>query len=570
MSKNPKPLAVALPRVSTDKQFYQGDSIETQITKIDMAAKRGGVEIVRYFVEHYSGRKTERAVIDDLLTFLDRNPEIKIVYIVQIDRFSRAGPEGYLHLKRKLYQRGVELRDVMGIIQKANNSLAHLDVEYDWSVRSPSQTSEVIHAEYANLDVVNILTRTIGQQIAMERKGYQTRPPDFGFANKRIDTPEGKQATIMVPLEPEATWIRAIFKLRAECKLSDPEICDRINAMGYAGRTRKKHDPKTGKVIGTTRKRELYPVLLQQYVRRTIYCGIRKGKWTEGKAIKTKFDGLVSVELFNKANRGAKQISENSDGTISVCTGESRIKACHKHNSEFLLRHVVHCPACDKPFLASKSRSKSGKYFGYFHCARGHKSVRVPQHEFHTITGNYLESLKAKPGFLGWFREVVRETWVAKNKNRLGELAAIDEYIATLRERQDNILERIAVSSSVIVQAKLEREVEQLEAQILKAQRERESSSLTEQQIEQFFNLAKDRMEHPKKYALGGVTKIEMDKIWGTIFTRPPSYLDLLDGTPDLRLIYRLNRSFASDQKVLASRIAMNWNTFVDDVKNWL
>ncbi len=51
MNNSDRLLAVALQRVSSDKQFYLGDSIDTQKNKIDMLAERDNSDIVRYFVE---------------------------------------------------------------------------------------------------------------------------------------------------------------------------------------------------------------------------------------------------------------------------------------------------------------------------------------------------------------------------------------------------------------------------------------------------------------------------------------------------------------------------------------
>jgi len=246
-------LAIALLRVSTDKQFHHGDSLETQRKRVDMVSQRDGMDIVRYFTEHYSGRKTDRAVIDELLKFLDANAgEIQAVYIVQIDRFTRAGSDMYLQLKKQLYNRGVELRDAMGIIQKSINTLEHVGFEYPWSVTSPSRTAEVMQAEYANQEVNQILTRTIGQQIKLAQEGYQTRSADLGFRNVKITKPDGRKATIMEPLEPEATWIRTIFELRASGEWSDEYICERLNNMGFESRAMHRRDKQTGEVIGLT------------------------------------------------------------------------------------------------------------------------------------------------------------------------------------------------------------------------------------------------------------------------------------------------------------------------------
>jgi len=559
-------LAIALLRVSTEKQFHHGDSLDTQRRRVDMVAERDGLDIVRYFTEHYSGRKTDRAVIDELLEFLDTNAgEIQAVYIVQIDRFTRAGSDMYLQLKKQLYSRGVELRDAMGIIQKPINTLEHVGFEYPWSVTSPSRTAEVMQAEYANQEVNQILTRTIGQQIKLAQEGYQTRSADLGFRNVKITKPDGRKATIMEPLEPEATWIRTIFELRASGEWSDEHICERLNNMGFESRAMHRRDKQTGEVIGLTGRNPLSVKQLQRIVRKPIYCGIRIGKWTHGEPIRTPFDGLVSIDLFNKANFGAVTISENGN-TLEIAYGESRKRNSHRQNIDFIYRYVVMCPKCEKPFWASKSRGKSGKYWGYFHCARKHESITIPQKEFQKTVGSYLESLQAKPGFLGLFKEVVRETWVSKNKARETEIKLINNHINNLELRQKNLLDRLTFSNSEIVQGKLEDEIEEIEQAINSAKKSKPDFDLTAQQIVEFFARAKDRLEHPRKFVEKAQTKAEIEKTWQTIFAKPPTFAEIDSGTPELTLLYRFNREFDSDKSQMAAHLSENWNTFVEQL----
>lgn len=563
-------LGIALLRVSTDKQFHHGDSLDTQKQRVDMVAERDGLDIVRYFTEHYSGRKTDRAVINELLEFLDVNSgEIQAVYIVQIDRFTRAGSDMYLFLKKQLYSRGVELRDAMGIIQKPVNTLEHVGFEYDWSVTSPSRAAEVMQAEYANQEVNQILTRTIGQQIKLAQEGYQTRSADLGFRNIKITKPDGRKATIMEPLEPEATWIRTIFELRASGEWADEYICERLNNMGFESRAMHRRDKQTGEVIAITGRKPLSVKQLQRIIRKPIYCGIRVGKWTHGEPIKTPFDGLISIDLFNKANFGAVTISENGN-KLEIACGESRKRNSHRQNVDFIYRHVVMCPKCEKPFWASKSRGKSGKYWGYFHCARKHESITIPQKEFQKTVGSYLDSLEAKPGFLGLFKEVVRETWVSKNKARETEIKSINDHINNLELRQKNLLDRLTFSNSEIVQKKLEAEIEEIEQAINSARKSKPDFDLTEQQIEEFFARAKDRLEHPRKLVEKAQTKAEIEKTWQTIFAKPPTFAEIDSGTPELTLLYRLNLDFDDDKSQMAAHLSENWNTFVKELREMI
>lgn len=556
-------LAIALLRVSTDKQFHFGDSIDTQKQRVDLTAERDGASIISYFIEHYSGRKTDRVVIEELLVFLDTHPgEISTVYIVEINRFTRAGTEVYLYLKRQLHQRGVDLCDAMGVIQKSINTLEHTGFEYDWSITSPSRTAEVMQAEYANQEVNQILTRTIGQQIKLAQAGYQTRSADFGFRNIKITKPDGKKATIMEALEPEASWVRAVFELRAAGAHSDQQICDHVNVMGYRSRVFHRRDKRTGQVVGAAGQSKLYVKQLQRLISKPIYCGIRVGKWTHDEPLKVPFPGLVSVELFNRANHGSVTLIEASDGQMSVQYGQSRKRNSHREKREFILRHVVTCPQCRKPFWASKSRGKSGRYFGYFHCNRGHKAESYSEAEFQKTVGSYLNGLAAKPGFLGLFREVVREVWVEKSQARLRDITMIDDHKKALQLKQDNALERLTTSSSSLVQSKLENEIEEIEKAIEKCTAQRPTGELETHQIDELFQKARHRLEHPVEYAMDAGSKPEIEKVWRTIFLQPPTIAELESGTPDLTLLYRLNRDFKGDKRQMAADLSANWNSF--------
>jgi len=473
----------------------------------------------------------------------------------------------YLQLKKQLYSRGVELRDAMGIIQKPINTLEHVGFEYDWSVTSPSRTAEVMQAEYANQEVNQILTRTIGQQIKLAQEGYQTRSADLGFRNVKITKPDGRKATIMEPLEPEATWVRTIFELRASGEWADEHICERLNNMGFESRTMHRRDKQTGQVIGLTGRKPLSVKQLQRIVRKTIYCGVRIGKWTHGEPIKTPFDGLISIELFNKANFGAVLIKKG-DSKLSIEYGESRKRNSHRQNIDFIYRHVVMCPECKKPFWASKSRGKSGKYWGYFHCARKHSSITIPEKEFQKTIGSFLDKLEAKPGFLGLFKEVVRETWISKNKSRIIEIKSIDTHINNLKLRQSNIIDRLTTTSSEIVQHKLEAEIEDIEAAINSAEKSKPKYSLSQEQIDAYFMKAKDRLEHPRIFIEKALTKAELEKLWQTIFSQAPTYTEINSGTPNLTLLYRLNRDFDGDKEQLAAHLSKNWNTFVEELRD--
>ena len=96
-------LAISLLRVSSDRQYQEGQGINVQKRTIDYFAERNEYAIVRYFVEHYSGRKADREVLEEIIEYLAKNEgEISALIVSQIDRFTRAGADVYLYLQKQL------------------------------------------------------------------------------------------------------------------------------------------------------------------------------------------------------------------------------------------------------------------------------------------------------------------------------------------------------------------------------------------------------------------------------------------------------------------------------------
>jgi len=513
---------VALLRVSTDKQFQEGESIETQRRKVEFVARREQIDVARFFIEHYSGRKADRRILDELFTFLDENKDIDTVIVGDIDRFTRGGTEIYLQLKRRLRELNVCLVDTTGIIQPERNRLEHLGVEYQWSMESPSHYAEIFMAEKARSEASDILTRTIGQQIQLTRDGYQCRAPNFGYQNQKIVTVDGKKKTIMVPHDTESSWIIRMFELKADGSWRDDAICEAINAMGYRSRLMNLFDKDTRRVVGQTGGKPLEVKQLNRYISKTIYCGVRCELWNQEQPVLAPIEPLVSIDLFNRANQGKLKITQLKSGNLEVNEVRSDY-ANHRHNSEFLLRHVVTCPACQKPLVASRSKGKSGNYFGYYHCSRGHKYFGVNKNEFEKTVANYLDKLEAKPGFLPLFREVVRDVWIQKNRSRKQDEDQISQHIKALQQRQASLLDKISSSKSAFVQEKLEGQIEELEDTIKSTRKQLQFTGVREDQIDAYFDIAKKLMEHPTKHIISAPTKEKTEKLWSFVFQKSPT-----------------------------------------------
>ena len=219
-----------------------------------------------------------------------------------------------------------------------------------------------------------------------------------------------------------------------------------------------------------------------------------------------------------------------------------------------------------KPLVASRSKGKSGKYFGYYHCSRGHKYFGVNKTEFEKTVANYLEMLQAKPGFLPLFREVVRDVWIQKNRAAKLDADQTKAYIDTMRQRQASLVDRIPACKSLIVQDKLEQQIEELEECIKLSEKQLRSTGIKEDEIAAYFQLAKKLMEHPKPHVFSARTKEKLEKTGHFIFKSRPTFADLADGSPELTLIYRLNGDTGCNENLLAGQLSMQWNSFEQDV----
>ena len=87
--------------------------------------------------------------------------------------------------------------------------------------------------------------------------------------------------------------------------MEDIEIVEELNKLGFRTRERvvRDRDDRT-KVVQVIGGEPLTLKQLWRMIENPDYAGVNPEKWTQGDAVKCKFDGLVSVELFNAANRG--------------------------------------------------------------------------------------------------------------------------------------------------------------------------------------------------------------------------------------------------------------------------
>lgn len=542
-------------RVSSTKQAQEGESLPVQSKICESIAESKGWKLAHTsWLESFSGRKNRRPVFEEILDYLDKHPGLVKYYIFRsIDRFTRGGTYTYETMKRELYRRGVDMVDSYGVIQPSKNTLEDLGVEYEWSKLSPSEITESVLATTAKQEVTNILTRMIGQSIRNTRQGYRTRRAADGYLNKKVFV-EGKKKVIQVPDPERAKYKIAMYDLTVQ-GLSDPEIVRRINAMGYHSPIYDRWNREKTKIIG---KRGGTPYTVKQLQRdrqNTIYAGVVCEKWTAYEPIKAQYDGLVSVAMFNEANRGKIAIVEREDGSLQVLRGRATglNKPKSKYNPLFPFK-FLRCHECGKPLLGSSPKGKSGQHFPTYHCGRkGHPYWGARKEVLDQEVERYIKGLKFNAGILNGLEITFLKKYRQREQEIVKASGNIHRNIADLETEQAAKLEAIVHTTSAVVRTKLEAEIEDLEQKIKAAGKERFRIQITRGDIKAFMREAKHIMEHPSEMLLNASNPRAQQALFGLVFEEMPTYADILNGTPKLSYVFELSSGFAPSKSQLVT-----------------
>jgi len=554
-------------RVSTLKQARQGESIEVQ-EKICLAlAEAQNLGVFKIFREHFSGRKDKRPVIEDIFDCIKQNPgKISVLIIRGIDRMTRAGSTPYDQFKQRLFKYGITLLDSYGTIQPQINTLAHLGVEYDWSSHSPSEMTELILAQQSKKEVTDILTRTIGAEIELARTGYKVRSPNDGYINKIIFV-EGKRKVIQVADPERSNLYVQMFELRASGAYTDIQIVNRINAMGFRTRPRNRWSKDKSRVIGQYGNIALTIKQLQVIIQNPIYCGVNTEKWLT-EPIKTKYEGLVSIDTFNKANRTKVFIETLQENVVKIHRNHSPLHVKRlKNNPQFPYRFIL-CPVCNKPLTGSSSTGKSGQKFPAYHCSRKHVSFRVKQRDFDNTISYFTTNLEYKDGFLISLERALMKMYRGK-ENILEDFAArAAKNAAELEIHKKQRIDAFLSTQNATIRKELEKQIEELQNQIEQVTCEGKGLDIAEKDIHAFIAYAKNLMEHPENLLYTKDIN-RLRTFYGLVFDEVPTYTEIANGTPKLSLPYQLSKEFSQGKSELGCLNDLDWNEVQITIKKW-
>lgn len=459
----------------------------------------------------------------------------------------------------QLTKYGVRLIDIYGIIGGQDiNTLEHLGVKFDWSVYNPTKKSEILEAERSKDEMRDIMSRMIGAEIRYVRLGYRVRTAPFGYKNEKAETAHGKRC-ILVPHPQESVWITEMYNMRVEGILTDQEIVEKINALGYMSRKTYFRNPRNRtEVHGLRGGKKLHIKQLHKYLQNPIYAGINMERWTQGQPIKARFDSLVSIDQFNTANRGKIVILEE-DGEIKLFKDKPedwRIKKQTK-NPLFPYRRYVLCPECGNNFYGSVSKGKTGKgFFPAYHCnGRGsHKYVWVQKKNFEETIHSFIKSIKFTDEYVETFRDLVLTLWKERKEKAVGEQIKWSERITELEAKAKLVMDKIKILNSEAAIKYLETELETIEEQRLKAVYERSQQPTEDNNtdINQVLDYVTNFFRHFEETLIDRADPIKSAGYFGILFDEVPTYEELKSQTPSLACCFALNQAYNTSKSLCA------------------
>jgi site-specific DNA recombinase len=551
-------------RISSVKQL-EGSSLESQQLICERFAESKDLNVLRIFSKVYSGRADERADFEGIIDYIKEMKKtgtpVSFYIVKSLDRLTRKGAVKYSEFKSRLAHLDVRILDSHGLIQPEINTLDHLDIEYSWSRYSPTDTAQLMEAERGKSEVRDILTRMLGAEIAYSRDGFQVRRANDGYLNSKVMI-GGKKRVVQIPDPVRSKYISFIFKARAKGVISDLDITKQVNGMGYLTLDRQKWSKGVDReIIGVTKGQPMTVKRLQKLIANTKYAGVVVEKWTRNLPVRAQYDGLVSMDIFNKANRGRIFIKETPDGDISVLYNSNPNKIVRrrmKHNPLFPLKNLILCH-CGKSFCASSPRGKTGQTFPTYHCSRNHKYHGYPKKEFEENVKKFMKSIRFDDGLFERLERILVDKYRLKEKEVVSTQADISSNIAELKYKQEKLIDELLKTNSDIVRKRIEERIDLLSERIEKVKQERSKMEVTESDIQSFIKYAKKLMEHPYKLLVNQGNFSATEELFALIFDGLPTYEEILNGTPKLTLLFKVSEEMrdVKSQLVTPRRIEL-------------
>ncbi len=422
-------------RVSTREQALNNTSLETQRKSCEKYALNKGFTVIKNFGGTYGSAKTdERKEFKELLAYVKIEKGISAIIVYSYDRFSRSENAGYI--TGGLEKIGVK---VLSVIQQMD-------------VTSPSgKLHRSILFAFGNYDNEQRKQKSMAGMIENLRNGYWVAAPPLGYTNLYRKEKANKHKYI---INEEGKYVKLGFELKAEGKLNNVEIVDRLRKLGS------KIEYKSFPRILTT----------------TFYAGKITHAMIPGEIIEGKHPAIISEDLFLRAN--------SIDNTIGLKGIPKQAK-----KDELPLKIFLRDEISNSHFTGYKSKG-----IFYYKTVENGTKVNVRAEKVNKLFANELKCFEFRKENNEVFKETLTEVLMEKLQIRFQEKSNLEKQrtvlinqIGKLEERY--VLEDIDKSLYLKYRNKFELEIAKIEEELSQTQI---SSSNFEKAVEKGMKLAQN------------------------------------------------------------------------------
>jgi site-specific DNA recombinase len=232
----------------------------------------------------------------------------------------------------------------------------------------------------------------------------------------------------------------------------------------------------------------------------------------------------------------------------------SAVQTRKKYNPDFPLRQFLLCPHCDERVRGSRGRSKTGRYYHYYHCRSKECDFNARAENVHDAFENFLGKLEPSPEILRLFREIVVDKWVQKYQGVYDEVKHQKQRVDKLAEEKRKLIQLMKDSADdPDLLAGLRAEFKQVTAKHNAAKTERGGKETLELDAGEVVDYCMHFLQHASK--LWQKASVEQKfQLQLLIFPEGIGY-DALTGkqTPQLSPVYQVIEGLKTSDNTLAA-----------------
>ncbi len=374
--------AVIYARVSSKEQEKEGFSIPAQIKLLQEYANSKSFEIVKEFTDNETAKKTGRTNFNEMINFLKKNKDTKIILVEKTDRL-------YRNFKDYITVGDMDL-DIHFVKE---------NVVFGKNSRSQDKFLQEIRLVMAKNYIDNLSEEIRKGLREKAEQGFLPNKPPHGY--KRINNK-------LVEVDKEqAQFILRAFNLYAKGDKSLEGVCQQLRNEGFIY---KSYKPKVDKPS------------LENMLRNVFYKGLI---FYRGKLYIGVHEPIINEALFAKVQQAFKK-----DG-----------KPSQRKEHDFIFANLMKCPDCGCNITAE---IKKGKYI-YYHCSWGKGKKNCSNKEYvrqEVLEEQFAEAVKRiniDQEQKEWLTVALKSSLNDEQKYHKERIETLNKQASQFRERIDKI-----------------------------------------------------------------------------------------------------------------------------------